>query len=85
MTGRTTDGGSVTCNKPARIAVSGNVDQVQKKATAVGYYEATAACTPGAPVLWTVSLTSAEPDTAFCSGSVGTGSALCPSTRAEYA
>ncbi|MFG3547772.1 hypothetical protein [Streptomyces sp. NPDC047725] len=67
-TGRITVGGSVTCNKQAQVTVSGNVDQVQKNATAVGYYQTTVACTPGAPVPWTVSLTSIEPGTAFRSG-----------------
>ncbi|GGN66496.1 hypothetical protein GCM10011579_038010 [Streptomyces albiflavescens] len=68
QTGQITVGGSVTCNKPAQVAVSGNVDQVQKKATAIGYYETTVACTPGAPVPWTVSFASIEPGTAFRSG-----------------
>ncbi|OAH14287.1 hypothetical protein [Streptomyces jeddahensis] len=67
-TGQITVGGSVTCNKPAQVAVSGNVDQVQKNATAVGYYETTVACTPGAPVPWTVSFASIEPGTAFRPG-----------------
>jgi hypothetical protein len=67
-TGQVTVGGSVTCNKPVQVAVSGHVDQVQKSVTAVGYYETTVACTPGAPVPWTASLTSVQPGTAFRSG-----------------
>lgn len=67
-TGQITVGGSVTCNKAAQVAVSGNVEQVRKSATAVGYYETTVACTPGAPVPWSVALASSEPGTAFGPG-----------------
>ncbi|MEV0011108.1 hypothetical protein AB0M10_28710 [Streptomyces sp. NPDC051840] len=67
-TGQITVGGSVTCNKAAQVAISGNIDQIQKSGTAVGYYETTVACTPGAPVPWSIALTSIEPGTAFRSG-----------------
>ncbi|NUL03854.1 hypothetical protein HRW07_11520 [Streptomyces lunaelactis] len=68
-TGEITVGGTVTCNKPARIALAGNVDQTQKRATPVGYYEEqTVICTPGAPVPWTVSFASMEPGTTFQPG-----------------
>jgi len=67
-TGQITVGGSVTCNKPAYVTVSGNVEQVQKQATPIAWYETNVACTPGAPVPWTVSLTSMEPGTTFQDG-----------------
>jgi hypothetical protein len=67
--GQITVGGTVTCNKPAQISVSGNVSQTQKHGTPVGWYEdKVVACTPGAPVPWTVSLASMEPGTTFRPG-----------------
>ncbi|MFI2373090.1 hypothetical protein [Streptomyces sp. NPDC018833] len=68
-TGQVTVGGTVTCNKPAQITLAGIVSQTQKRETPVGRYEEqTVACTPGAPVPWTVSLASMEPGTAFQPG-----------------
>lgn len=66
--GRITVGGTVTCNKPASVSLTGQVFQLQKKATPGASYETTVACTPGAPVPWSVSLTSQEPGTAFQPG-----------------
>ncbi|MFF0290209.1 hypothetical protein [Streptomyces sp. NPDC005262] len=66
--GRITVGGTVTCNKPASVSLVGQVFQVQKKGTPGASYETTVACTPGAPVPWSVSLTSQEPGTSFHPG-----------------
>lgn len=66
--GRITVGGTVTCNKPASVSLVGQVFQIQKKATPGASYETTVACTPGAPVPWSVSVTSNEPGTSFQPG-----------------
>ncbi|MFF5983914.1 hypothetical protein ACFY78_34250 [Streptomyces olindensis] len=66
--GKITVGGTVTCNKPASVALSGQVFQIQKKATPGASYQATVACTPGAPVPWSVTLSSIEPGTSFQPG-----------------
>ncbi|MET7857842.1 hypothetical protein ABZS81_11540 [Streptomyces sp. NPDC005318] len=63
-----TVGGTVTCNKPASVSLTGQVFQIQKKATPGATYGTTVACTPGAPVPWSVSLTSQEPGTSFQPG-----------------
>ncbi|WP_405714299.1 MULTISPECIES: hypothetical protein [unclassified Streptomyces] len=70
-TGEVTVGGTATCNKPARISLSGLVAQTQKTGEAVGRYEGGAVdCTPGAPVPWNVTIppTAMEPGTAFRPG-----------------
>ncbi|MET9406685.1 hypothetical protein ABZX90_13120 [Streptomyces sp. NPDC002935] len=61
-------GGTVTCNKPASVSLVGQVFQIQKKGTPAATYQTTVACTPGAPVPWSVSLTSQEPGTSFQPG-----------------
>ncbi|GGX14130.1 hypothetical protein [Streptomyces lomondensis] len=66
--GKITVGGTVTCNKPASVELNGQVFQVQKKATPGASYHTTVACTPGAPVPWSVRLTSLEPGTSFQPG-----------------
>ncbi|SDO92724.1 hypothetical protein SAMN04487981_114228 [Streptomyces sp. cf386] len=66
--GQITVGGTVTCNKPASVSLTGQVFQIQKNGTPGASYETTVACTPGAPVPWSVSLTSQEPDTSFRPG-----------------
>ncbi|MFJ8198910.1 hypothetical protein [Streptomyces sp. NPDC096152] len=66
--GHITVGGTVTCNKPASVSLTGQVFQVQNNGTPGASYSATVACTPGAPVPWSVSLTSQEPDTSFRPG-----------------
>ncbi|MEU0397602.1 hypothetical protein ABZ208_33505 [Streptomyces sp. NPDC006208] len=69
QTGQITVGGTVTCNKPAQVTLAGNVSQTQKRETPVGRYEEkTVACTPEAPVPWTVSFASMEPGTTFRPG-----------------
>ncbi|MEU3304862.1 hypothetical protein ABZ729_34390 [Streptomyces sp. NPDC006678] len=58
-TGQITVGGSVTCNKPARITLTASAYQIQKRGTATGSYEdLVVVCEPGAPVPWTVSFPS---------------------------
>ncbi|WP_257003752.1 hypothetical protein [Streptomyces sp. SA15] len=66
--GRITVGGTVTCNKPTSVWIVGHVFQIQKKETPSATYDTTVACTPGAPVPWSVSLTSGEPGTSFQPG-----------------
>ncbi|MFH9061176.1 hypothetical protein ACH4GM_08180 [Streptomyces coeruleorubidus] len=66
--GKITVGGTVTCNKPASVSLTGQVFQIQKKGTPGASYQTTVACTPGAPVPWSVSLTSQEPGTSFQPG-----------------
>ncbi|WP_405586278.1 hypothetical protein [Streptomyces sp. NBC_01092] len=66
--GQITVGGTVTCNKPASVSLVGQVFQIQKKGTPGASYETTVACTPGAPVPWSVRLTSQEPGTSFQPG-----------------
>ncbi|MEU0248951.1 hypothetical protein ABZ192_32430 [Streptomyces sp. NPDC006235] len=66
--GRITVGGTVTCNKPASVSLAGQVFQIQKKGAPGASYQTTVVCTPGAPVPWSVSLTSQEPGTSFQPG-----------------
>jgi hypothetical protein len=66
--GRITVGGTVTCNKPASVSLTGQVFQIQRKGTPGASYQTAVACTPGAPVPWSVSLTSQEPGTSFQPG-----------------
>jgi hypothetical protein len=66
--GRITVGGTVTCNKPVNVSLGGHVFQLQKKQTPGASYGTTVACTPGAPVPWSVALTSQEPGTSFQPG-----------------
>ncbi|GAA3866656.1 hypothetical protein ACFV2L_01505 [Streptomyces sp. NPDC059687] len=66
--GRITVGGTVTCNKPASVTVTGQVFQIQRHETPGASYETYVACAPGAPVPWSVTLTSQEPGTSFRPG-----------------
>ncbi|MFD0341785.1 hypothetical protein ACFVH0_24420 [Streptomyces sp. NPDC127117] len=80
-TGQVAVGGTATCNKPARISLSGLVAQTQKSGEAIGRYEGEAIdCTPGAPVPWnvTIPVTAMEPGSVFRPGAAlfrGFGSA----------
>ncbi|MEU9824817.1 hypothetical protein [Micromonospora chersina] len=49
--------GTVTCNQPTSVTVSGVVDQVVKKVLVRGRFSALVSCTPGAPVAWTAAAT----------------------------
>ncbi|MFB7850099.1 hypothetical protein ACFC34_24080 [Streptomyces sp. NPDC056053] len=69
--GAVTVGSTATCNKPARIALSGLVAQTQKTGEAVGRYEDEVVdCVPGAPVPWSVTIpaTAMEPGVSFRTG-----------------
>jgi len=66
--GRATVGGTVTCNKAASVRVTEQVVQAQRNSTPSASYETAVACTPGAPVPWSVNVTSQVPDTAFRPG-----------------
>ncbi|MDO0925729.1 hypothetical protein QQY24_10005 [Streptomyces sp. TG1A-8] len=45
--------GTVTCNQPVDVTVSGNVTQVKKKVLIRGPFSTSVACRPGAEVTWT--------------------------------
>lgn len=49
--------GTVTCNQPAAVAVTGTVFQVVKKVLVRGNFSTLADCTPGTEVAWTASAT----------------------------
>lgn len=52
LNGRATVHGTVSCNKPVRVDVSGLVSQVKRKVLIRGAYAATVACVPGRAVAW---------------------------------
>ncbi|MCU7821301.1 hypothetical protein [Kitasatospora sp. DSM 101779] len=52
LNGKAAVHGTVTCNKPASVAVSGQVSQVSHRVLIRGSYSTTVACVPGAPVAW---------------------------------
>ncbi|MFH8338934.1 hypothetical protein [Streptomyces sp. AM6-12] len=58
LNGKATIGGTVSCNAPATVNVSGSVTQVAKKVLIKGSYATTVACAPGTPAAWTAT---AEP------------------------
>ncbi|MER6997684.1 hypothetical protein [Streptomyces sp. NPDC000410] len=68
--GEITVGGTVTCNKPARINLTPSAYQIQKRATATGVYEdLIVLCEPGAPAPWTASFRSnIDPTASFQPG-----------------
>ncbi|QGV78616.1 hypothetical protein [Streptomyces ficellus] len=45
--------GTVSCDKPVRVDVTGDVTQVKKRKIIRGSYATSVACAPGAPVAWT--------------------------------
>jgi heat shock protein HslJ len=53
LDGKATVGGTVTCNQPVKVSVSGNVTQVAKQILIKGSYATTVACEPGTPAAWT--------------------------------
>ncbi|MGW1465626.1 hypothetical protein ACWCPT_14970 [Streptomyces sp. NPDC002308] len=53
LNGKATLGGTVSCNKPVRVDVSGDVTQVKKRQLIRGSYATVVNCVPGAPVAWT--------------------------------
>ncbi|WP_431682986.1 hypothetical protein [Kitasatospora sp. KL5] len=52
LNGKATVHGTVTCNKPAAVTVSGQVSQVSHRVLIRGSYTTTVPCVPGAPVAW---------------------------------
>lgn len=54
LDGKATISGTVTCNEPVKVAVSGNVTQVARKVLIKGSYATTVDCDPKAPAnTWT--------------------------------
>ena len=53
LNGKATLHGTVSCNKPVQVAVSGDVTQVKKQNLIRGSYSTSVSCVPGAPVAWT--------------------------------
>ncbi|MFD8236221.1 hypothetical protein ACFV20_30620 [Streptomyces sp. NPDC059696] len=53
LNGKATFHGTVSCNKPVRVSVGGDVTQVKKRDLIRGSFSASVSCTPGAPVAWT--------------------------------
>ncbi|MGA4956053.1 hypothetical protein [Streptomyces lavendulocolor] len=45
--------GTVSCDKPVRVDVGGDVTQVKRQRIIRGSYATSVACAPGAPVAWT--------------------------------
>ncbi|MFB6615031.1 hypothetical protein ACFCV9_12575 [Streptomyces sp. NPDC056367] len=52
LNGKATVHGKVTCNKPARVDVTGLVTQVKRNILIRGSYSTTVACVPGTPAAW---------------------------------
>ncbi|WP_299536464.1 hypothetical protein [uncultured Streptomyces sp.] len=52
LNGKATLHGSVSCSKPVRVDVSGDVTQVKKQKLIRGSYATVVNCVPGAPVAW---------------------------------
>ncbi|MDG9719988.1 hypothetical protein [Streptomyces sp. DH24] len=57
LNGKATLHGTVSCNKPVQVNVSGNVTQVKKQNLIRGSYTTTVSCVPGSPVAWTATAT----------------------------
>ncbi|GAA3901866.1 hypothetical protein GCM10023084_62940 [Streptomyces lacrimifluminis] len=53
LNGKATLHGTVSCNKPVKVDVSGDVTQVKRQKLIRGSYTTSVSCTPGAPVAWT--------------------------------
>jgi len=53
LNGKATFHGTVSCNKPARVTVTGNVTQVKGRDLIRGSYSTSVPCTPGTPTAWT--------------------------------
>jgi hypothetical protein len=57
VSGRARVNGTVTCNRPVTIGLSGDLSQVVRGRIVRGPLSASVACTPGAPVAWTTIVT----------------------------
>lgn len=53
LNGKATFHGTVSCDKPVRVTVSGDVTQVKKRDLIRGSFSTTVSCTPGTPAAWT--------------------------------
>ncbi|MEV6588588.1 hypothetical protein [Streptomyces acidicola] len=53
LNGKATLHGTVSCNKPVRVTVAGDVTQVKNQSLIRGSYSTSVSCVPGAPVEWT--------------------------------
>ncbi|KAA0935543.1 hypothetical protein [Streptomyces apricus] len=52
LNGKATLHGTVSCNKPVRVTVAGDVTQVKKRDLIRGSFSTTVSCTPGTPAAW---------------------------------
>ncbi|WP_108999688.1 hypothetical protein [Streptomyces rishiriensis] len=75
--------GTVSCSKPVRVDVSGNVTQVKKQKLIRGSFAASVPCTPGAPTAWTATAVPTG-DTPFQRGDVEV-EARAAATDPDYA
>ncbi|MFF4014038.1 hypothetical protein [Streptomyces sp. NPDC001843] len=69
LNGKATLHGTVSCNKPVKVDVSGNVTQVKKQKLIRGSFTTSVSCTPGAPTAWTATAVPTG-DTPFQRGDV---------------
>jgi hypothetical protein len=53
LNGKATLHGTVSCNKPVQVDVSGDVTQVKKQKLIRGSFTTPVSCTPGSPAAWT--------------------------------
>ena len=53
LNGKATVHGTVSCNKPVRVDVAGDITQVKSQKLIRGSFSTSVSCTPGAPVAWT--------------------------------
>ncbi|MGY1495250.1 hypothetical protein ACW4TU_01155 [Streptomyces sp. QTS52] len=53
LNGKATLHGTVSCNKPVKVDVSGDVTQVKRQKLIRGSYATSVSCTPGVPAAWT--------------------------------
>lgn len=53
LNGKATLHGTVSCNKPVQVDVSGDVTQVKSQKLIRGSFNSSVSCTPGAPAAWT--------------------------------
>ncbi len=53
LNGKATLHGTVNCNKPVRVDVSGDVTQVKSQRLIRGSFNTSVPCTPGTPAAWT--------------------------------
>ncbi|MEV5428505.1 hypothetical protein [Streptomyces sp. NPDC052701] len=83
LNGKATLHGTVSCNKPVQVSVSGDVTQVKRQRLIRGSYVTSVSCVPGAPVAWTAT---AEPtgDVPFQRGDVEVA-ARATATDPDYA